>query len=69
MLGSDQGVSGFLHPEGIYDDPKGGLFRAEVYPTIKEHFQFQNELNLFAEVDHATHIQHQCLWRAKRLRL
>lgn len=42
MLGSNQAVSGFLHPEGIYDDPKGGRFRAQVYPRLKAHFQFQN---------------------------
>ena len=52
MMGSKEGVSGFLHPEGIYDDPKGGMFREKVYPRLKGHFQFQNELNLFAEVDH-----------------
>jgi type I restriction-modification system DNA methylase subunit len=46
------GVSAFLHPEGIYDDPKGGIFREEVYLRLKHHFQFQNELNLFADVDH-----------------
>jgi len=45
--GNDEGVSGFLHPEGIYDDPKGGQFRAKVYPRLKAHFQFQNELILF----------------------
>jgi type I restriction-modification system DNA methylase subunit len=50
--GSEQGVSGFLHPEGIYDDPKGGEFRAKVYPRLKAHFQYLNELNLFADVDH-----------------
>lgn len=47
-----QGVSGFLHPEGIYDDPKGGGFRREVYPRLRQHFQYINELNLFAGVDH-----------------
>jgi hypothetical protein len=53
MVGrQDAGVSGFLHPEGIYDDPKGGRFRQEVYQRLRYHFQFQNELNLFAEVDH-----------------
>nr|WP_289073656.1 hypothetical protein [uncultured Halomonas sp.] len=49
-----QGVSGFLHPEGIYDDPKGGGFRREVYPRLRQHFQFHNEVGLFAEVHHAT---------------
>ncbi len=48
------GVSGFLHPEGIYDDPNGGVFRREVYPRLRQHFQFHNEMGLFAEVHHAT---------------
>jgi hypothetical protein len=42
-----QGVSGFLHPEGIYDDPKGGGFRREVYRRLRRHFQFQNQRILF----------------------
>lgn len=54
MATSLKGVSGFLHPEGIYDDPNGGLFRAGVYPRLRAHFQFQNEVSLFAEVHHAT---------------
>lgn len=51
---SDKGVSGFLHPEGVYDDPKGGVFRRELYPRLRAHFQFHNEMDLFAEVHHAT---------------
>ncbi len=46
-LGSSKGIAGFLHPEGIYDDPNGGNFRAEIYPRLKAHFQFQNEKALF----------------------
>lgn len=49
---SARGVSGFLHPEGIYDDPKGGEFRKAVYQRLRGHYQFLNELRLFAEVDH-----------------
>ena len=45
MFGSLDGVSGFLHP-------KGGGFREEVYSRLHYHFQFQNELNMFAEVNH-----------------
>ena len=52
MIGAPGGVQGFLHPEGIYDDPQGGLFRAAVYPRLRRHFQFVNELTLFADVDH-----------------
>jgi hypothetical protein len=40
-------LSGFLHPEGIYDDPKGGQFRREVYRRLRQHFQFQNQRILF----------------------
>ncbi len=47
MIGREGGVSAFLHPEGIYDDPKGGRFREEVYPRLRYHFQFQNQLILF----------------------
>jgi hypothetical protein len=50
----ETGVSAFLHPEGIYDDPKGGGFREAVYPRLKYHFQFHNEMSLFAEVHHVT---------------
>ncbi|MBW5893074.1 hypothetical protein IM880_12695 [Pectobacterium polaris] len=53
-LGAEKGVAGFLHPEGVYDDPKGGQLRAAVYPRLRAHFQFHNELSLFAEVHHAT---------------
>lgn len=49
--GSEQGVSGFLHPEGIYDDPKGGEFRARLFPRLRSHFLFQNQFKLFAEID------------------
>ncbi len=52
ILGKEKGVSAFLHPEGIYDDPKGGPFRREVFSRLRYHFQFQNELSLFQEVDH-----------------
>ncbi len=52
--GSERGVAGFLHPEGVYDDPKGGALRRGLYPRLRAHFQFHNELDLFAEVHHAT---------------
>ncbi|MCF7453013.1 hypothetical protein [Vibrio sp. A1-1] len=50
-INNQQGIAGFLHPEGIYDDPKGGAFRQMVYPRLRKHFQFQNQFKLFAEVD------------------
>ncbi|WP_323952695.1 class I SAM-dependent DNA methyltransferase [Aeromonas hydrophila] len=45
--GSTDGVAGFLHPESIYDDPNGGPLRAQVYPRLRAHFQFQNQHMLF----------------------
>jgi len=49
---NDEGVSAFLHPEGVFDDPKGGALRAKLYSRLRRHFQFVNELQLFEEVDH-----------------
>jgi len=53
-IGRDVGNTAFLHPEGLYDDPNGGNFRKSVYPRLRGHYQFINELNLFADVDHHT---------------
>ena len=54
MTLSEVGVAGFLHPEGVYDDAKGGVFREALYPRLREHFQFQNEKKLFSDPDHHT---------------
>ncbi|MDI9880879.1 hypothetical protein [Flectobacillus longus] len=51
LLGK-QGFMGLIHPESIYDDPNGQPLRKEVYQRLKYHFQFQNEMSLFAEVHH-----------------
>lgn len=45
--GNHQGISGFLHPEGIYDDPNGGEFRSIIYQRLRGHYQFQNQFILF----------------------
>ena len=50
MLSGQRGVVGFLHPDGPYDDPKGGPLREVVYGRLRAHFQFVNEMKLFAEV-------------------
>lgn len=47
MLSNSSGVCGFLHPEGIYDDPEGGMLRQFAYERLKYHFHFQNEARLF----------------------
>ena len=53
LMGRD-GFMGLLTPESIYDDPKGQPLRRELYKHLMYHFQYQNELRLFAEVDHHT---------------
>ena len=54
MASEDNGYIGLLTPESIYDDPKGQPLRRELYKRLRYHFQYQNELRLFAEVDHHT---------------
>ena len=54
LFSSENGVSGFIHPEGVYDDPKGGVLRQNIYLRLRKHFMFINERKLFLEVHHAT---------------
>ena len=50
---SQTGFIGLVHPEGTYDDPNGQHLRSELYPRLKYHFQFINELMLFQEIHHS----------------
>lgn len=54
MFSSKSGVAAFVHPEGVYDDPKGGALREKLYARLRYHFQFANERKLFPEVHHHT---------------
>ena len=47
---SNTGVSSFLMPEGIFDDPEAGPLRETIYPRLKKHFRFSNAKKLFADV-------------------
>lgn len=49
---SKDGICGLLHPEGVFDDPKGGTFRREYYQRLRAHYHFKNELCLFGAVHH-----------------
>jgi hypothetical protein len=49
---SPVGAQGLVHPEGAYDDPEGKQLREALYPRLRFHFQFLNELQLFPEIDH-----------------
>ena len=52
---SQKGIVGLLHPDGPYDDAKGGGLRSEIYKRLKAHYQFKNELGgvLFPDVHHS----------------
>ncbi len=47
---SQTGIVGLLHPEGPYEDAKGGTFRRLLFLRLRGHFQFWNELKLFADI-------------------
>ena len=46
-LGSSDGVVGLIHPEGVFDDANGGKLRSSIYPRLRHHYHFRNELRLF----------------------
>jgi hypothetical protein len=47
---SNKGISGLLHPEGPYEDPRGNILRTNLYKKLKYHMQFINKLQLFQEI-------------------
>jgi hypothetical protein len=47
QISNAKGVTGLLHPEGPYDDPKGGELREVMFGRLRRHFQFQNQEMLF----------------------
>ncbi|ADY30201.1 plasmid-related protein [Cellulophaga lytica DSM 7489] len=49
-LSSENGSIGLIHPDGIYDNPKGQKLRKTLYKRLDYHFQFQNKLMLFSEI-------------------
>lgn len=54
QFGNSSNISAFIHPDSVYDDPNGGNLREKLYPKIRRHYQFTNELKLFSEVHHNT---------------
>ena len=50
LFGSPRGVIGLLHPEGVFDDPAGGLFRTNLYLRLSHVYRFSNVLMLFSDV-------------------
>jgi hypothetical protein len=46
------GVQALLNPDGLFDDPSAATMRSHMYPRLRQRFQFINELQLFAEINH-----------------
>jgi hypothetical protein len=51
LLGEER-VAGLLHPEGVFDDPRGGQFREAYYERLLAHYQLANGLMLFSDIGH-----------------
>lgn len=49
-LVSASGVSGLLHPQGIFEEEGGDELRYEYYRRLRGHYQFRNELKLFQDI-------------------
>ena len=41
------GISAFIHPDGVFDDPNGGILRTFIYQKLVRHYHFVNALILF----------------------
>jgi hypothetical protein len=54
LAAAPNGVTALLHPEGVYDDAKGGALRRAIHPRLRRHYQFQNEKKLFPDVHNET---------------
>ena len=46
-IGNHDSITGYIHPENPFVDPNGGELRAIIYPRLRIHAQFRNELKLF----------------------
>jgi hypothetical protein len=51
-LSNTTGISALLHPEGPYEDTKGGGLREVIYARLRRHYRFTNVHRLFPEVLH-----------------
>ena len=63
-LNSVSGVTGLLHPEGVFDDSKGTLLRSQIYLQIRHCYRFTNVLKLFADILHWVNFC-VCIYKAK----
>lgn len=46
-LANESGCISYVHPDSVFDDPKGGKLRREMYRKLIKHFHFRNEMKIF----------------------
>ena len=46
----ENGVTAFIHPKSVFDDPAGSLLRNRMYQLLRYHFHFINKEQLFQDV-------------------
>ena len=49
-IGVETGVSAFVHPDGVFNDPAGELLRSGINKRLVFRFQFANEFKLFKDI-------------------
>lgn len=54
LFTNTKGISAYIHPDGVFDDPNAIELRKNLLKKLKKHFQFINERLLFAEVSDTT---------------
>ena len=52
QLTNQNGFSGIICPDGVYEDPSGQPFRKVLFKRLKYHFQYVNTKKLFREILH-----------------
>jgi len=50
QFGGKSGVSAFVHPNGIFDDPNANELRSYLYPRLKYYYRFSNRTLLFPDI-------------------
>ena len=48
--GATSSVSAFVHPNGVFDDPNGGVLRQKLYSCLRYYFRFSNRTSIFSDV-------------------
>ena len=65
---SPRGISGLIHQDGFYNDPKGGNARAGIIPQICLHLHFSNKKRLFQAIKDEKHFEFTIVARVPRRR-